>query len=96
MARRRLDGTIHSVPATPALRRPLRNRVYAVLRCREGVDARGVYAGPWRELRGLVEVRGQLAPGAVFHGFPSLCAAEEYWIAATGDAEVPRLHLPRS
>eukprot|EP00974_Lingulodinium_polyedra_P099740 9662097-Lingulodinium_polyedra.AAC.1 len=62
MAQRKLFGSIGAVPATPALPRALRNRVYAVVRGPEGSSVRGVHCGPWQTLRDRIEVDGQLPP----------------------------------
>ena len=94
LARRKLSGSVSAVPATPVLPGHLRNRVYAVVRGPEGSCLRGLRAGPWRTLRGRVEVGGQLPPEVVAHGFPSVLEAEEYWRAATGESEVPRVTSP--
>ena len=94
MARQQLSGSIGSVPGTPALPRGLKNRVYVVVRGRDGSNLRGVHCGSWQALRGRIEVDGHLPPEVVFRGFPSLLEAEEYWRAATGEDEVPRITSP--
>ena len=91
LAQQKLAGEIPTVPASPPLP-GLRLRVYAILRAREGVRSRGVYAGPWYGIRSLLcdpPGSAHLAPEAVFHGFPSRREAEAYWRSAMGSDPEP-------
>ena len=83
-ARQKLEGTRSCVPPTPPLSRScqhIQNRLYVIVR---GWCGEHGFTYSWSTASRILGIRGNLPPPpeVIYHGFPSLVEAQEYWRSA--------------